>query len=197
MRLQAFARRLFQRLSWLAKPAGDHRVRRDALRRVCHLCVRQGCRLRRHARRLGTHRRAAHRIRCECHGRKAIRGAQRVAGLAEQGVHILRAHGSVRTWRCEARQRVRSRSWPATQIVIDPATHSPESGGNGRRDPIARRPRLRRRIGGRRTLKTLWIRGRRRSEAMGSTFALKRCGGQLSRDERSAKVERATGIELC
>jgi len=92
MRLQGFARRLFQRLSWLAKPAGDHRVRRDALRRVCHLCVRQGCRLRRHARRLRTRRRTAHRIRCECHGRKAIRGAQRVAGLAEQGVHILRAH---------------------------------------------------------------------------------------------------------
>jgi integrase len=64
---------------------------------------------------------------------KAIRGAQRVAGL-DQGLHILRhtfcSHLAMKGAPARAIQELAG-------PVDDAALHAPESGGNGRRDPVA------------------------------------------------------------
>lgn len=74
---------------------------------------------------------------------KPIRGAQRVAGI-EQGVHILRhtfcSHLAMKG-PCAGHSGTRRPCRP----VDDTALHAPESGGNGRRDPVARRTAVRRR----------------------------------------------------
>ena len=80
---------------------------------------------------------------------KAIGGAQRIAGI-EQGVHILRHHvlfasGHERGARARHPGPGRPRG-----SVDDAALHAPESGGNGRRDPIARWTTVRPRTCGKR-----------------------------------------------
>jgi integrase len=67
---------------------------------------------------------------------KAVRGAQRVAGI-DQGVHILR-----HTFCSHLAMKGRAReghpgAGRARGLVDDGALHAPESGGNGRRDPVA------------------------------------------------------------
>jgi len=69
---------------------------------------------------------------------KAIRGAQRIAGI-EQGVHILRhtfcSHLAMKGAPARAIQELAG----PRGSVDDAALHAPESGSNGRRDPIAGR----------------------------------------------------------
>jgi integrase len=67
---------------------------------------------------------------------KAVRGAQRVAGI-EQGVHILRhtfcSHLAMKGGSCAADPG----AGRARGSLDDATVHAPESGGNRRRDPVA------------------------------------------------------------
>ena len=63
--------------------------------------------------------------------------------------------------------------------VDDAALHAPESGGNGRRDPVARWTAVRRRTGGK-SWRHFGQLGQWRSEVLRSAFALKRYGETTS-----------------
>ena len=78
---------------------------------------------------------------------KAIRGRQRVAGIdagrAHPAAHVLFAPGD------EGRAGAGHPGAGRTRGPVDDAAlHAPESGGNGRRDPVARRTTVRRRTRG-------------------------------------------------
>ena len=108
---------------------------------------------------------------------KAIRGAQRVAadraGRAHPAAHVLFAPGDEGGARAGHPGARRPRG-----SVDDAALHAPESGGNGRRDPIAGRTTDRPRTRGK-----IW---RHSGHARGERRKLM---------ERKELVERATGIE--
>ena len=96
------------------------------------------------------------------------------AGRAHPAAHVLFAPGDEGGARAGHPGAGRPRG-----PVDDAALHAPESGGNGRRDPVARRTTIRPRTASR-SLETFWTRERRRPEVT--------CEGRKL-------VERATGIE--
>ena len=109
---------------------------------------------------------------------KAVRGAQRVAGIAAG-----RAHPAAHVLFAPGDEGGAGAGHPGTGRprgpVDDAALHAPESGGHGRRDPVARRTTIRPR-----TRRNVW---RHFGHARGEQPEV------LEREEDL--VERATGIE--